>query len=92
MAEEYRFDDTRTAELALAEAGFSVGTRQRDAPRGLMHGDVAIAKWRNLSNGEVADLDGVLERLALGPDAPVKVRLHRHFPSASAVLERLANG
>jgi hypothetical protein len=38
----------------------SVGTMQREAPIGLMAGDFAIAKWRNLSAAEIRGLDGVL--------------------------------
>ena len=35
------------AEEALKRAGFSVGTRQRGAPRGILHGNYLISKWRN---------------------------------------------
>jgi hypothetical protein len=42
----------------LHEGGYSVGIMQGPAPRGIMRGDVLIAKWRNLSPRERATLDG----------------------------------
>lgn len=38
--------------------GVSYGSMQQDSPRGLLRGDFAIAKWRNLSSIERADLHG----------------------------------
>jgi hypothetical protein len=42
----------------LHERGYSVGIMEADAPRGIMRGDVLIAKWCNLSPRERATLDG----------------------------------
>ncbi len=44
----------------LKERGYSVGSMQREAPIGVMYGDVSIAKWRNLSASEIAALDGTI--------------------------------
>jgi hypothetical protein len=41
--------------------GYSYGSTQRDDPIGLLKGDYAIAKWRNLSMAERAGLDGTIE-------------------------------
>jgi hypothetical protein len=46
------------AESWLHESGYSAGSMQRGAPRGIMRGDVLIAKWRNLSPQDRAALDG----------------------------------
>lgn len=40
--------------------GVSYGSMQRDDPIGLMRGDYDIAKWRNLSAKDKAELDGVM--------------------------------
>ncbi len=45
----------------LEERGFSYGSMQRDEPIGILHGDYAIAKWRNLNDQERLDLDGVIK-------------------------------
>ncbi len=42
----------------LRENGYSVSIMQAGSPRGIMRGDVLIAKWRNLSPRERATLDG----------------------------------
>jgi len=52
------FAAARAAENWLHEGGYSVGSSERGAPRGIMRGDVLIAKWRNLSRRERATLDG----------------------------------
>lgn len=48
----------QAAEAALKAAGFSVGSRQRGAPSGILFGDYMIAKWRNMNAQERADLHG----------------------------------
>lgn len=45
----------------LSENGYSYGSMQRGAPIGIMKGDYAISKWRNLSAADVADLDGYMQ-------------------------------
>lgn len=42
------------------QMGISVGTQCAGKPVGLMWGDVRIAKWRNLSKREIAELDGTI--------------------------------
>lgn len=67
------FEATRAAERWLAERDYSVGHAQRGAPRGILHGDFDIQKWRNLRRHEREALDG----LVLGDtrNGPVIVRL-----------------
>lgn len=43
------------------ENGISYGSLCGDAPVGLLYGDWAIAKWRNLTPAERAQLDGRME-------------------------------
>lgn len=62
------------AERWLEEQGISYGSMQRGAPIGLMRGDVAIAKWRNLSREERDALDGTMESVSFR-HGPVFVRL-----------------
>jgi len=54
------FAATRAAEAWCKRHGLSVGFMQRNEPRGLLYGDYAIAKWRNLSIGNRAALDGTM--------------------------------
>jgi len=56
--EQGDFAAAGAAEQWLHENGYSVGSSQRGSPRGIMRGDVLIAKWRNLSSRERAALDG----------------------------------
>jgi hypothetical protein len=44
----------------LRSRGYSYGELQADAPTGIMHGDFDIAKWRNISTEDRAELDGVM--------------------------------
>ncbi|MGB3644602.1 MAG: hypothetical protein WBA15_08995 [Mesorhizobium sp.] len=44
----------------LEECGFSVGRRQRGAPRGILFGCYDIQKWRNLNEGHRAALHGIM--------------------------------
>ena len=54
------FKAMRAAEEWCAQRGISSGQVQRDEPRGLVRGNVRIAKWRNLTNKERASLDGTM--------------------------------
>lgn len=38
--------------------GVSVGCGEKGKPRGLLRGDFAISKWRNMNASEIAALDG----------------------------------
>lgn len=44
----------------LSLKGFSVGRMQAGSPRGILHGDVEIMKWRNLRPVDRATLHGML--------------------------------
>ena len=67
------FQATLRAESALRNAGFSYGSGQRDAPRGVMFGDYYIGKWRNIKSADRAKLDGVMTGDMR--EGPVAVRL-----------------
>ena len=62
------------AEKWIRENGYSVGSMQRGAPRGILKGDFDIAKWRNLNTKERAELDGLMEG---GRGGPVTIRIWR---------------
>lgn len=69
-----RFPSRELAEKALRDAGFSLGINQRDDPRGILFGDIAIAKWRNMSTAEKDRLDGVYQRAYLGGPVEITMR------------------
>lgn len=56
------FSSDALAEKALKTAGFSVGIRQRGAPRGILHGNYLISKWRNLDRQHREMLNGEMNR------------------------------
>ncbi len=56
------FTSDKLAEQALRAAGFSVGTQQRGAPRGILHGNYLISKWRNLDRQHREMLHGEMNR------------------------------
>lgn len=68
------FEAMRSAEQWCADNGYSVGGMQRGDPRGLLRGDYAIAKWRNLSRQERAELDGQMTGDMRNGPVTVKVR------------------
>jgi len=68
------------AEDFLRERGFSVGSSQRGAHRGIMFGDYGISKWRNLSKQEQAELHGVI-RVGDHRYGPVYVDLYETAPA-----------
>lgn len=72
------FDNSASAEAALAAAGFSLGRLQRDDPRGVIHGDYDIMKWRNLRPSDRAALHGIFQRH--GHDGLVTVTLRGSCP------------
>jgi len=81
------FEAVRAAEAACRAAGFSVGPMQAAASRGLMLGDVRIAKWRNLTPDERRALHGQMWGRR---DGPVTVMLHADAPpEAVAAFYRL---
>lgn len=54
------FAALNAAQKWCRDNGISYGSLQRDDPVGLMVGDYDIAKWRNLSATDRAELDGTL--------------------------------
>ena len=82
MIERIDFDSGTDAEQALKQAGFSVGTTQRDEPRGILLGEYTIMKWRNLSGDDRSKLHATLERVFRGPDSPVFIRINPKAPLA----------
>ncbi|MGS1115968.1 hypothetical protein [Castellaniella sp. UC4442_H9] len=54
------FEACWEAEAWCEERGISVGSMERDQPRGLQHEDCIIAKWHNLRPHERAELDGTM--------------------------------
>lgn len=56
--EQGDFAAQAAAKRWLHDRGYSVGAMQDWSPRGIMRGDIIIAKWKNLSLREKAMLDG----------------------------------
>jgi hypothetical protein len=54
------FNAMQDAEAWCEQNGISVGTMQGSSPRGLLYGDFAISKWRNLDERNKFDLDGTM--------------------------------
>lgn len=75
------FEAMRAAETFLQSAGFSIGSWQRGAPCGVMFGDYGIAKWRNLSRQEQAQLHGILT--GDGRNGPLTVTIFETAPIAA---------
>ena len=44
----------------LTDKGYSVGSMQREAPIGILKGDILISKWRNLDEQDKKELNGVI--------------------------------
>lgn len=59
---QIKFPSEDAAKQALSACGFSLGTSQRDDPRGIMHGDYLIMKWRNLTKKDKDALHGAYRR------------------------------
>jgi hypothetical protein len=57
---EEQFEAKHAAETWLASNGYSVGPTQIGGMRGVLKGDFAIAKWRNLCAEEKEQLDGTM--------------------------------
>lgn len=55
-----RFEALYAAEQWCRENGISYGSGCAGCPTGLMRGDYVVAKWRNLTAKERAELDGVM--------------------------------
>lgn len=73
------FAALRSAEKLLASAGFSMAPGCARQPTGLMFGDYAIAKWRNLSTQQRAGLHGVMT--GDRREGPLKITLTDRCPA-----------
>ncbi|WP_208852691.1 hypothetical protein [Brucella tritici] len=60
LTDEGDFVAVNRAERLLKKHGFSVGAMQKPEPRGIMHGDIDIQKWRNLNREEREALHGLM--------------------------------
>lgn len=58
--ENKAFDASYRAQNYLKKHGFSVGSMCGNMPIGIYYGDAIIAKWRNLSEGDIAMLHGTV--------------------------------
>ena len=67
------------------EYDFSYAPLCGDAPVGLLYGDWAIAKWRNLTPTERAQLDGRME--GEFRDGPVTIRISAKSRGLAKKLE-----
>ncbi len=61
LTDQGDFVAVRRAEQLLRAHGFSVGAMQRGSSRGILFGDYAIQKWRNLDVADRRALHGVLD-------------------------------
>ena len=62
------------AEQWLRDNGYSVGWTCGPSPRGILKGEYDIAKWRNLTDDEIAELDGrMIGNMRHGP---VTITIH----------------
>ncbi len=51
----------RAAEKWLESQGYSAGRMQGPSPIGILKGDFDISKWRNMTQAEIAALDGQIQ-------------------------------
>jgi hypothetical protein len=77
FAETGEFAASHAAEEWCARHGISVGFMQRRDPRGLLYGDYAISKWRNLTAEHRRSLDGRMTGDMR--NGPVTVTIRQHF-------------
>lgn len=72
------FNALHDAEKFLRDRGFSLGSSQADGPQGIMFGDYAISKWRNMGKAEISALHGVMR--GDGREGPLTIFLLDHAP------------
>jgi len=76
--EQAKGDIDFTAYLAaqdwLSDRGFSYGSSCREMPTAIKKGDWLIAKWKNLTNSERKDVDGLLQ--GAHRSGPITVELY----------------
>lgn len=69
------FEAMQAAEDWCRARGVAFGSSERGSPRGLMVGDYAIAKWRNLSPKERRQCHGTMT--GDGRYGPITIRISR---------------
>lgn len=69
------FGAITAAEKWCRDHGLSVGSMCSGLPIGLMRGDYAIMKWRNLSDEDRAGLDGQIEPIGDFRNGGARVKL-----------------
>lgn len=81
------FGAMRAAQDWMRARGFSYGSTCRGYPVGIMFGDYAIAKWRNLDRDEVKALHGVMRGNRQGEfrNADVTIELMERDAPADAI-------
>ena len=60
IKEKGTFNSYHKARDWASENGYSEGSMARNMPIGLLKGDYNIAKWYNLDNQDIKELDGVM--------------------------------
>lgn len=78
------FSACNAAEDWLRVRGYSLGSMQGPSPRGILFGDYAIAKWRNLNAQERKELDGMMTGSMR--NGPVSVIL-THVDTEPAIID-----
>jgi hypothetical protein len=71
------FKAVHAAEEWCEKQGISVGSMQGPSPRGLMYGNYAIAKWRNLNDKEREELHGTMTGDMRNGPVTVQIREQR---------------
>jgi hypothetical protein len=75
------FSAAHAAQAFLSARGFSYGPSQRDGPQGILFGEFIIAKWRNLTAKERAQVHGTIA--GNGRHGPITVTLKSTAPDAA---------
>lgn len=73
------WEAVNAVEKWLSDRGFSFGTMQGDAPRGIRFGEFRIAKWRNLSVDDIKAFDGLIGNTSRY--GPVRVTIFASCPA-----------
>lgn len=74
FSEQVPFSAYSAACAWLDERGFSYGSMSSPFPTAIKKGDIEIARWKNLTDRERADVDGVIE--GEFREGPVSIKLY----------------
>jgi hypothetical protein len=75
------FEANNDAEQFLRDRGFSVGSSQGPADRGILFGNFHISKWRGMNKAEIKALHGVIR--GEGRNGPLQVILFDSAPDSA---------